>query len=173
MPWEGPLQQLLTSLTGPVSQVDRRRRHHRPRHRHRLLRRRLDDAQGPLGRHGPRHRVQRGELGARLSRLLRGAARMTARRKASKCRCTARSSSRCCSRACRAPWRWCSGRRRRVRLRLAPDSGRCPSASAARRGRRGDAADPHVLDIVACRPEDAEASRPLTPLGRKPDVLAS
>ena len=37
MPWEGPLQQLLSSLTGPVSQRHRRRRHHRSRHRHRLL----------------------------------------------------------------------------------------------------------------------------------------
>ena len=55
------------------------RRDHRPRHRHRLLGGRLDDAQGPLGRLGPRHRVQRGDLGPRLSRILRRAARMNAR----------------------------------------------------------------------------------------------
>ena len=77
MPWEGPLQQLLDSLDRTRVARHRRGRDHRPGRRPRVQRGRLDDAQGPLGRAGTGHRVQRRVLGARVSRLLGRAARMS------------------------------------------------------------------------------------------------
>ena len=79
MPWRRrPLPAAFsTRLDGrPTVARHRSRRHHRPRRRHRLLGGRVDDAQGALGRARPRHRVQRGVLGHRLSRLLGRPSRM-------------------------------------------------------------------------------------------------
>ena len=123
---------------------------HRPRHRHRLLGRRLDDAQGPLGRHGPRHRVQRGELGPRVSRLTPGACsyERARRRPRSAAASLARRADAARGLAPR-PWRSFSGRASAPSRLACTRSGRCPSASrCTSRPLRRRSADPHLLDIV-------------------------